>query len=90
MSHTNAPAAWVGRLQLWLRDWGIRLGLLKTPPPSPPPGAPYPDYVPCPHCGEPEVEVWCYEKTVRCHNCGKTFEHAVPPDCLGGDQSSQK
>jgi transcription elongation factor Elf1 len=42
---------------------------------------PYPDYVTCPHCGEPEVEVWCYEKTARCHNCGRTFEHPVPPEC---------
>ena len=21
---------------------------------------PFPDYVRCPHCGEAEVEVWCY------------------------------
>ena len=41
--------------------------------------AAYPDYVPCPHCGEPEVEVWPYEKTARCHNCARTFEsHPAP------------
>jgi len=34
MSHTNAPAAWVGRLQLWLQDWGIRLGLLNNNKPN--------------------------------------------------------
>mgnify|MGYP001583633018 FL=1 len=36
--------------------------------------AAYPDYVCCPHCGEPEVEVWSDEKTARCHNCARTFE----------------
>jgi hypothetical protein len=39
---------------------------------------PYPDYVPCPHCGELEVEVWCYETKAQCHNCGKWIEHTVP------------
>jgi hypothetical protein len=43
--------------------------------------APYPDYVACPHCGEPEVEVWCYEAEARCHNCGQAFEHPLPAGC---------
>ena len=80
MPPTNT-APWLQRLRLRLRDWGVRLGLLSAPPTPLPPNAPYPDYVPCPHCGEPEVEVWCYEKEARCHNCGKTFAHTVPPDC---------
>lgn len=42
---------------------------------------PFPDYVPCPHCNEPEVEVWCHERTARCHNCGHDFEHPPPPEC---------
>jgi transposase-like protein len=33
-----------------------------------------PDYVPCPFCAEPEVEVWSGETVTRCHNCGKTFD----------------
>lgn len=43
---------------------------------------PYPDYVPCPHCGEPEVEVWCYQSRVQCHMCGGWIAHPTPP-CLG-------
>lgn len=49
---------------------------------------PYPDYVPCPHCGELEVEVWCYMSRVRCHNCGAWIEHATP-DCLGNSPVCQ-
>jgi len=44
---------------------------------------PFPDYVTCPQCGEPEVEVWCYATTVRCHACGQVFEHALPLECVG-------
>ena len=44
---------------------------------------PFPDYVTCPHCGEPEVEVWCYAAAVRCHACGRAFEHALPQACEG-------
>ncbi len=49
--------------------------------------AAYPDYVLCPHCGEPEVEVWSYEKTARCHNCAWTFEpHPTPQlQAAGGE-----
>ncbi len=43
---------------------------------------PYPDYVTCPHCGEPEVEVWCYMSGVRCHNCGEWIAHETPA-CKG-------
>lgn len=43
---------------------------------------PFPEYVSCPHCGELEVEVWCYQKRVQCHNCGQWFEHQPPP-CHG-------
>ncbi len=42
---------------------------------------PFPDYVMCPHCGEPEVEVWCYDPSARCHACGQTFLHALPQEC---------
>jgi hypothetical protein len=42
---------------------------------------PFPEYVQCPHCGEVEVEVFCFETVARCHNCGKEFEHASPPGC---------
>lgn len=34
-----------------------------------------PDYVPCPHCGEPEVEVWPGAAPVRCHNCGEIVQN---------------
>ncbi len=44
---------------------------------------PFPDYVSCPHCGEPEVEVWCYELTVTCHACRHTFSHSLPKECEG-------
>jgi rubredoxin len=42
---------------------------------------PFPDYVTCPHCGEPEVEVWCYELAATCHACGYTFDHSIPTEC---------
>ena len=44
---------------------------------------PFPDYVTCPQCGEPEVEVWCYAVAARCHACGQEFEHTLPLDCVG-------
>jgi hypothetical protein len=44
---------------------------------------PFPDYVPCPHCGELEVEVWCYDGAARCHACGQTFQHLLPQVCEG-------
>ena len=63
-------------------------------PESPVPGAPrldpatglplqdpYPEYVPCPTCGEAEVEVYCYQAEARCHNCGTVFPHERPPAC---------
>jgi transcription elongation factor Elf1 len=43
---------------------------------------PYPEYLTCPYCGELEVEVWCYQTRVRCHNCGGWLAH-VPPSCRG-------
>lgn len=43
---------------------------------------PFPEYLTCPHCGEPEVEVWCYQTQVRCHSCEQWFAHA-PPACRG-------
>jgi hypothetical protein len=49
---------------------------------------PFPDYVTCPHCGEPEVEVWCYDSTARCHACEQTFWHALPVEC--GDHCDRK
>lgn len=49
---------------------------------------PYPDYVTCPHCGEPEVEVWCYQTQVTCHRCGQRFPH-TPPTCFGSSDRCQ-
>lgn len=43
---------------------------------------PYPDYMTCPHCNEPEVEVWCFQVQARCHRCGQWFPHR-PPACFG-------
>jgi hypothetical protein len=45
---------------------------------------PFPDYLPCPHCGEPEVEVWCYQTRVQCHRCGDWFEHQPHDSCKIG------
>ena len=42
---------------------------------------PFPEYLHCPHCGEPEVEVFCYQVEVLCHNCGRPIAHARPPGC---------
>jgi hypothetical protein len=42
---------------------------------------PFPEYVRCPHCGEEEVEVFCYQTGVRCHNCGGLIAHTPPPGC---------
>jgi hypothetical protein len=42
---------------------------------------PYPEYLPCPLCGEPEVEVWCNQKRVMCHNCGGWFDHTPTENC---------
>lgn len=42
---------------------------------------PFPEYVPCPFCGEAEVEAWCFQIQVICHNCGKTFEHTPFSKC---------
>lgn len=43
---------------------------------------PFPEYVKCPYCGELEVEVWCYQARVQCHNCKEWIEHQ-PPACCG-------
>jgi hypothetical protein len=40
-------------------------GRLELPLPDP-----YPEYLACPACGEPEVEVWSNEGGARCHACG--------------------
>ncbi len=42
---------------------------------------PFPEYLTCPHCGEPEVEVFCYQPMAHCHACGCEFEHPRPPGC---------
>jgi hypothetical protein len=44
---------------------------------------PFPDYVNCPYCDEPEVEVWCYDATAHCHACDRDFQHALPAECAG-------
>ena len=70
------PLPWPARLRDWLSQ--------RPRPAQPDVLAPYPDYVACPHCGEPEVEVWCYQAEARCHNCGRVFAHLVSPDCGPG------
>ncbi len=79
MLQVKLAQLWAERIRRRFIEWATRLGLR---PAAPPPrlDSPYPDYVICPHCGEPEVEVWSYEKTAHCHNCGRTFEHLVSPD----------
>ena len=42
---------------------------------------PYLDYITCPHCGEQEVEVLCYQTEVTCHHCGMKVAHTPPPTC---------
>jgi hypothetical protein len=42
---------------------------------------PYPEYICCVHCGEPEVEVYCYQTAVVCHHCGNTLPHVPPAGC---------
>ena len=54
-------AGLLNRMAFWLSSRGRAAGRV-------------PDYVPCPLCGEPEVEVWSGEKSARCHNCGNTFD----------------
>jgi hypothetical protein len=84
MPQTNTVISWRERFLRWFNR--------RAEPPSPRPASsrpevadPYPDYVTCPHCGEPEVEVWCNEPMARCHNCGRTFDHPVPLDCREDD-----
>lgn len=43
---------------------------------------PFPEYLTCPFCGELEVEVWCYQDGVKCHNCGEWLTHPRP-ECFG-------
>lgn len=43
---------------------------------------PFPEYIVCTHCGELEVEVWCYQTRVQCHACGGWMDH-TPPLCFG-------
>ena len=63
-----------------------RMPVHRGPPEdSPPLPDPFPEYVACPHCGEPEVEVWCYQIRARCHACGAWIDHATPP-CLGCEE----
>jgi hypothetical protein len=45
---------------------------------------PFPDYLVCPHCGEPEVEVWCYQTQACCHRCGGWIDHQPHDDCKIG------
>jgi hypothetical protein len=45
---------------------------------------PFPDYLACPYCGEPEVEVWCYQTRAQCHRCGGWFDHTPHDQCKVG------
>jgi len=42
---------------------------------------PFPEYLTCPACAEPEVEVFCYQTEATCHNCGHVFPHERPKSC---------
>jgi hypothetical protein len=42
---------------------------------------PYTEYLTCPHCGTPEVEVFCYQTEVACYQCGKIIPHTPPITC---------
>lgn len=42
---------------------------------------PFPEYLVCPHCGEAEVEIWCYQTGSACHNCGQWIDHPRPSFC---------
>jgi len=57
----------------------VRAGLSEPSLPLP---DPFPEYVDCPHCGEPEVEIWCYQLRAQCHVCGEWIAHQPPP-CFG-------
>ena len=49
---------------------------------------PFPEYLTCPVCGEPEVEVWCYEDGARCHACGAWVQHT--PDCAAPSEDDSQ
>lgn len=70
MSRTDAPGAAD-------RPEPSRAAYTNLPLPDP-----FPDYLRCPHCGEAEVEVWCFQLWARCHNCGARFAH-TPAPCRG-------
>ncbi len=42
---------------------------------------PYVEYITCPYCNEQEVEVFCYQTEVACHNCHKMIVHTPPATC---------
>ena len=71
---------------MWTDDRPDNVNRLRSSGPKAEPGLPLPDpfpeYVTCPHCGEPEVEVWCYQARVQCHACGGWMDHALP-HCFG-------
>ena len=74
MSHSNQPD------NRECKDIRAELSEIDLPLPDP-----YPEYVECPYCGEPEVEVWCYQLRAQCHVCGGWIEHA-PPACFGCEE----
>lgn len=51
---------------------------------------PYPEYLTCPHCGEPEVEIYCHEKGGTCHACGKWIDHEIPRNCKSVPVTNEK
>lgn len=87
MPQANTIILWRERFRRWFDRRAEQLSRRPTSP-RPEVADPYPDYVTCPHCGEPEVEVWCNEPAAHCHNCGRTFDHPVPLDCREDDLPS--
>ena len=78
MPPARLAASWIERARRWLRGRRARCAGPVCPPDPAQLKSPYPDYVTCPGCGEPEVEVWSDRKSARCHNCGLTFDYPPP------------
>jgi hypothetical protein len=43
---------------------------------------PKPEYIKCPYCGEPEVEIWSDEAETKCHVCEGIIYRELSMSCL--------
>jgi len=67
-----------------MQDTGPASGLANEPATSGsalPLPHPFPDYMTCPYCGEPEVEIWCYQAAAQCYNCGGWIRNKSEINC---------